>query len=118
MFMHSIECKYAPSSFENTWPKNNEWNNVNSGTQMTFFLLNLGLKEMSEHQNSKNIYQQNRETKNSAKIHFVIYQEEFLYILLPYIPVCSIISAAINVNLLFIIYYLGCLWYIKNTIFG
>ncbi len=26
MFMHSIEYKYAPSSFENAWPKNNERN--------------------------------------------------------------------------------------------
>ena len=52
MFMHSIECKYAPSLFENTWPKiMNEALIVNSGTQMTFFLLNLGLKEMSEQQN-------------------------------------------------------------------
>jgi hypothetical protein len=43
---------YAPSSFENTWPKiMNETMIVNSGTQMTFFLLNLGLKEMSKQQN-------------------------------------------------------------------
>jgi hypothetical protein len=26
MFMHAVEYKYAPSSFENAWPKNNERN--------------------------------------------------------------------------------------------
>jgi hypothetical protein len=112
MFMHSIECKYAPSSFENTWPKNYERNNDCELRNANDFLFtqprterNVRAAELEEYISAK---QRNKEFCQNT-LRNIPRWSEFVYILLPYIPVCSIISAAINVHLLFIIYYLGCL---------
>ena len=106
MFMHSIECKYAPSSFENTWPKNNERNNDCELRNANDFLFtqprterNVRAAEFEEYTSAK---QRNTEFCQNP-LRYISRWSEFLYILLPYIPVCSIISAAINVHLLFII---------------
>ncbi len=98
--MHSIECKYAPSSFENTWPKNNERNNCELRNANDFLFTHLRTErnvraaELEEYISAK---QRNKEFCQNT-LRNIPRWSEFVYILLPYIPVCSIISAAINVH--------------------
>jgi hypothetical protein len=92
MFMHSIECKYAPSSFENTWPKNIERNTDCELQNANDFLLtqprmerNVGAAEFEEYISAK---QRNKEFLQNTLCNIPRWFE-FVYTLLPYIPVCS-----------------------------